>query len=177
MIASPPTLFEEFFHIRTVFVDCCPPPPSLPEVDSWIRGGVPWSQELLWIFNEKCNRARERKYAENMIRGWWEWSHWLRETGSRGGGDIRVTRLPSESKVFNLKSKAVKKQTKKSWTDEGIFEILQQVAPNQMCPQILRKCKLNRESCWFTNHWRSVPLNQWQTFFRPWKQFYRRGAC
>lgn len=109
MIPFPPSLPPSLrsFHIRVVLVD--PPRLSLPEVDSGIFHGVPWSQEQLWIFNERCNRTRERKCAENMIRGWREYRATGRERQG-GGGGRRGTRLPSESKVFVLKGKAAEKQ-------------------------------------------------------------------
>lgn len=71
-LCSQPMLLKWFPHIRVFISESGRPasPPPHPKVDSGIRGEVPWSRELLWIFNERCNRARKRKCAENMIRGW-----------------------------------------------------------------------------------------------------------
>lgn len=74
-LLRPPNSLKEFSHL-------CPPP-------RWIQESFTVVTRALWIFNERRYHAKERKCAENMIRGSGEGNHWWRAKKKGWGGKQR----------------------------------------------------------------------------------------
>lgn len=77
----PASLKGAFISVLSWAATPPPTPPSPPEGGYWILSQNSVVTRALWIFNERCYRAGERKCAENMITGSWEESHRWRQRG------------------------------------------------------------------------------------------------